>query len=473
MRELRKSANLTLEQLAEHCGYSVSHLSNVERGAKQPSEQLVRSYRSLSDCAEATAGPRAIRAVAVRPAQSDGTQYADSDDFGARLMRLRMRRGWSLVQLYLRTGISRSHLGNLETGRRTPSQKIAEICDVSLNADGSLIALADACRAERINSAVARPAAAGAGEEARFAPASAADPEQLLIQCTQDLWQLRHTAQHDRPETVLPALTEGARTLASQASSTDGALSRDLYMAAARFAEFAGWMAQEAADDAGADRWTMAAARLAGRGGDRDMDSYLWERRALVMLYRDDGLETVRLAQRGAATRSASARVRGLAWRREAQGHAILGDAESCQRSLDAATDLIARGPAPYPGGRSWGPNTIGDSCSLVEASCLVDLGRHHAAVELFGEDPVACVPAEAMRTRARFAARAAMAFAGAGETALACTMVEDLLPEVVRIDSATIRADLRRLLPIFSRSRRLPSVRALIPDLYNVVRCC
>jgi transcriptional regulator with XRE-family HTH domain len=471
LRRLRKSANLTLEQLAGRFGYSISHLSNVERGVKQPSEQLLRQYGSLMTCDDTRPGMPVIPAVAARSVAPvfDHGRHVAADDFGTRHMRLRLQRGWSLTQMQRRTGISRSYLGNLETGGRTPSPRIAEICDTSLNADGSLIALGDARRGRKIDSAPAghadRPALASASETA--------DPEQLLARSGQDLLQLRRVAQCDRPSAVLPALTEEAQALASQASITGGALSRDLWMAAARFAELAGWMAQEAADDDGADRWTLAATRLAGRAGDRDMGSYLWERRALVMLYRADGPETVRLAQRGAAARSASARVRGLAHRREAQGHALAGDADACRRSLDLAAKLIAHGPAPYPNGHSWGPNSIGDSSNLVEASCLVDLGRHHAAAELFGHDPVDCVPVEALRTRTRFAARAAMAFAGAGEVGLACAMAENLLPEAVRVDSATIRADLRRLLRLLSRNRRRPGVCALIPDLYNVVRGC
>jgi transcriptional regulator with XRE-family HTH domain len=472
---LRKSANLTLEQLAGRFGYSISHLSNVERGAKQPSEQLLRRYRSLLDCGDA--GPEAPVATAISadPATAvfDDRRHVAADDFGTRLMRLRMRRGWSLAQMQRRTGISRSYLGNLEIGGRMPSAKIAEICDTLLNADGSLLALGNARRDRTIDPEAEHPLDLSYVDDAEGPARPTADPEQLLARSTRDLLRLRQMAQRDRPGTVLPALTEGARILASQASITGGAQSRDLWMVAARFAELAGWMAQEAADDEGADRWTLAAARLAGRGGDRDMDSYLWERRALVTLYRADGRETVRLAQRGAAARSASARVRGLARRREAQGHAIAGDADACRRSLDLAAELIARGPAPYPHGHSWGPNSIGDSCDLVEASCLVDLGRHDAAAEMFGLHPVDCVPAEALRTRARFAAQAAMAYCGAGEIGLACTAVENLLPDAVRVDSATIRADLRRLLRLLGRNRRHPNVSALIPDLYNVVRGC
>jgi transcriptional regulator with XRE-family HTH domain len=470
---LRKSADLTLEQLAGRLGYSVSHLSNVERGVKQPSEQLLRRYGSLSDRGDAAPGPPVTRPLSVAPARAaiDDGQCAATDDFGTRHMRLRMRRGWSLVQMQRQTGISRSYLGNLETGGRTPSPRIAEICDRSLNADGSLIALGDARRGRKIGSTAGLRAEAADADRAEERPAEKADPEQLLARRTQDLLRLRHTAQRDRPGAVLPALTEGARALASQASITGGALGRELWLGAARFAELAGWMAQEAGDEDGAEHWTVAAAGLAGRGGDRDMGSYLWERRALVMLYRADGPETVRLARRGAAARSASARVRGLACRREAQGHALAGDADACRRSLELAAELIAKAPAPYPRGHSWGPNSIRDSSSLVEASCLVDLGRHRAAAELFGADPVDCVPADALRTRVRFAARAAMAFAGAGELALACALAESLLPEAARVDSATIRADLRRLLRLLGRNRRRPGVCALIPDLYNVVR--
>ena len=43
LRELRHERGLTLEQLAREAGVSRSHLSDIERGAKEASSEVIRS----------------------------------------------------------------------------------------------------------------------------------------------------------------------------------------------------------------------------------------------------------------------------------------------------------------------------------------------------------------------------------------------------------------------------------------------
>lgn len=47
LRARRVAAGLTLRQAAERTGYSMSHLSNVKRGAKRASAEVVRGYLRL------------------------------------------------------------------------------------------------------------------------------------------------------------------------------------------------------------------------------------------------------------------------------------------------------------------------------------------------------------------------------------------------------------------------------------------
>ena len=238
---------------------------------------------------------------------------------------------------------------------------------------------------------------------------------------------------------------------------------RGLWLLAARYAEFAGWMAHENGNVADASRWTLAAAQWAARGGDAEMAGYRWERNALTTLYRCDGPETVALAQRAAAHRGPSTRVLALALRREAQGHALAGDATRFHRALEASERLAADAPAPYPHGDSWGPNSIEDSSRVIEASGLVDLGLHRAAVRLFGPDPGSAIPAPAMRTRVRFAVRGALAHA---ERCRGARVQPDgaRTGHAGRLESATIRTDLERLAAVLNRHRAAPEVVALLP---------
>lgn len=464
LRALREAAGLTLLELSADIGYSVTHLSNVERGRRRPGTDLARRYEALT---VETGNARAQRGIALGPAAAWCGSW-DEDDFGTRQMRLRIANGWSLALLAAKTKVSKSYLGNIEVGRRTPSPAVARACDRAFGADGGLARLR-----EKTPEPAAPPPGPGdpAPGAAELAPWSGQDPDELLARAHAALLELRGAAQRDRPRHVLADLAGNARTLASAAAGMQGPRGRELWLLAARYAEFTGWMVQEAGRDDLAQAWTDTAAQWAASAGDHDMSSYLWERCALAALYRGDARGTVELARRGASERSASPRVLGLAVRRQAQGHALAGDRAACRSALDRAAELLSRGPAPYPAGASWGPNSISDTSVFVEAFCLVDLGLHRKAADLFGTGPGIAVPSNVARTRHRFAVREAMAVAGAGEIDRACALVTDLLPGTARIDSATLRADLSRLLAALGRHRRHPRAQALLPDLYNLTR--
>lgn len=459
---MREAAGLTLDQTSHRLGFSVAHLSNVERGVRNGSRRLVAGYRNLS---AATPHP-VVQTLRLPPSDTDEPANASVDDFGTRMMRLRLSRGWSLAQLARVTSISRTHLGNLETGRKNPSPTTAAVCDSALNAGGALVALSDAA-----GTAATAPADPPSIDSLWHPETNPADPQQLWQICAQRLRELRSMAQKDRPTAVLAELELGGRSLADAAKLVAGVDGAALWLLAARYAEFTGWMAQEAGLDADAVRWTQAAARWAAHGGDADMLSYRWERRALITLYQGDAQATIELARQASGERGRSARAAGLAHRREAQGHALAGDRAACERALDDAVALLACSPLPYPQGASWGPNSIADHGDLIRAACLVDLGACHEAAALFGPDPEAGVPRGALRTRTRFMIRGAMAFAEAGDIEYACALASRFLPAAGRLDSATFRADLRRLIATLRRHPRDARARRILPDLHNMVR--
>ena len=85
IRELRRRKNFTLRQLSEKTGYTVSFLSQLERGIKNPSLDALRaiaqaldvSLVSLMNNSDYTAGnrrrrrrERLLRAAAGRPAHN-------------------------------------------------------------------------------------------------------------------------------------------------------------------------------------------------------------------------------------------------------------------------------------------------------------------------------------------------------------------------------------------------------------------
>jgi hypothetical protein len=231
---------------------------------------------------------------------------------------------------------------------------------------------------------------------------------------------------------------------------------------AARFAEYTGWMAQEAGNDEAAMWWTDHACDLAEAAGFLDLAAYALVRQALITMYRHDSYNTIELAQL-AQEQTQNSRISGLAAQREAQGHALAGDYAACRRALDRARALLA---LPSTDDEPViGTSTIEDPVAMATAWCLHDLGRPEAAAEIFNVE-LHRIPAHAHRAKARYTARYALTLAAIGEIERACRAVEPVLDALARTDSATIRADLRRFAQQLSRAHRSAAARELSPRL-------
>lgn len=102
---------------------------------------------------------------------------------------------------------------------------------------------------------------------------------------------------------------------------------------------------------------------------------------------------------------------------------------------------------------------------AMVTGWCLYDLGRPKEAAEILDEE-VARLPMTALRSRARYGVRRALAHVGAGEIEHACAPVDPLLETVDVVGSATVLTDVRRLARALSRFHANGSVRALSPKL-------
>ncbi|MFJ9725785.1 hypothetical protein ACIRP3_23810 [Streptomyces sp. NPDC101209] len=260
------------------------------------------------------------------------------------------------------------------------------------------------------------------------------------------------------------------RTIAASTHSTE----RDTALRlAGRFAEYAGWMSQEAGDNSAALWWTGQAAALAAACDDHDLVAYSLIRRAEIALYAEDSHGTIELARR-AARQSGNPRVLGLAAQREAQGYALQGHDAACRGALDRATSLMstaAAGGLSEPDGTPvLGSLHMGDPTGFVSGWCLLDLGRSREAAQTLtaGLDTV---PETALRARARHGARLALALADSGELNQACAVVEHVTASLPLVDSATIRSELRRVGRALRRWHHVPCVRSATAGIAAVLQ--
>ncbi|MCW5253311.1 helix-turn-helix domain-containing protein [Streptomyces sp. SHP 1-2] len=399
--------------------------------------------------------------------------------FGPELRRLRQEAGLSLTEFSAALTYDKGHLSKVERGERSASVELAQRCDAFLGANGELQRLVARPRTESGDTGAPAPPdlrpvgrrdvlSAGAGVLVDLGltrgvrPASAIGA--LLPSLRVQFDQLRGLGQSAAPTVLLPLLETQTRMVAGLAADTPSGQRAAVLLLASRFAEYTGWIAQEAGMSSAALAWTGEATELARAGGDTHLGSYAFVRRALVTLYDGDAAGTVALARR-AQSHALPPRIRGLAAQREAQGHALAGNERDCLRSLDRARDLLDSHDTSGADHPVIGTTHVSDPAAMTTGWCLYDLGRPRAAAELLDRE---CrrLPPHALRTRARYGFRSSLAHAASGEVEHACAIAGELLDVLPAVPSATVNTDVRRLARELSRFPTSRAVHRLQPAL-------
>ncbi|MFI5636245.1 helix-turn-helix domain-containing protein [Streptomyces goshikiensis] len=407
--------------------------------------------------------------------------------FGPELRRLRLEAGLTLTEFSVALNYDKGHLSKVERGERAASPELARRCDAFLGADGELQRLAARPGTEPDSGTTETPAGQSRWSVGRRTVLSAAtgalidlglkklggqtvpstgDP--LLPSFRLQFDQLRQLGQSTPPKILLPLLETQTHMIAGLAADARPASRAPALLLASRFAEFTGWMAQEAGDSDAALGWTAEAVELARAGSDPHLGSYALVRRALVTMYDGDAAGTVALARR-AQRSELPPRIRGLAAQREAQGHALAGNEVDCLRSLDRARELLASDDARNGSEPVIGTSHVSDPAAMSTGWCLHDLGRPKAAAEVLDRE-YRRLPPHALRTRARYGFRRSLAHAASGEVEHACAIAAELLGVMPAVPSATVNSDVRRLSRELSRFQSSHAVRDLQPALARVL---
>jgi transcriptional regulator with XRE-family HTH domain len=411
-----------------------------------------------------------------------------ADTFGALLRAARAAAGISLGELAKRINYSKGHVSKIENDLKRPTAMFAKLCDRELGTgrilaaalaappaapiepvagdDGVWLMELDGTGEVRVSELPRRQILAGAGAMLGLAVVGRRRPELdenafEILRAT--FGQHRVLGTMASPRIVLAQLIAQLHTLRALAAENPEPMRGELLQLAARVAEFAGWMSQEAGQESAALGWTDRAVGYAAAGRDPHLASFAQFRRAEIALYQHDPVRTVELARLAQHNLAAGPRILGLAARVEAQGHALAGDVAAYETALDRAAALLAaRDPDTGP---VLGSSSVADEVSLVRGWALYDLGRPREAAEILGRQ-VASIPPDARRARTRFDARRALAHAVAGDVDEACRVARDLLADAAQVDSATIRLDLAELTRTLRRWHNTPMVRDLLPDL-------
>ena len=413
---------------------------------------------------------------------------------GVELRRLRLDRGLSLGELSRRLHYDKGYLSRVESGTRRPSADLVRRCDAVLRTDGQLersflyrpstphdrgddvlgvLSTDEVGRVAHPDEPIS-PDAHRARRSAATWTATAGSVAAVLAtdRSTYDsflavLTLLRHRGRTSPPALVLPSVVTELHALRAVITAAPGTARSRYLLLAAEFAEFAGWMAEDAGHPAGAVEWTRRAATYARASGDADLPAHAMVRLANATMYRGDGRRTVDLARGAQESTAVSARIRGMAALREAQGHALLGDGADCRRALDRGRSLLAQAD----GLRSaLGLHSVTDPSGLIHGWCLFDLGEPARAAEVLSAE-LGSVPEGSRRSRGRFGVRLALTLAAAGDVDGAAVMAADALAHAVVVDSTTIRVDVRRLVRELARWPRHVALQPIRPIIEDALR--
>lgn len=251
------------------------------------------------------------------------------------------------------------------------------------------------------------------------------------------------------PGHIIPTVHEHIGVIQQLRADQEGADRRSLLHLQAEYAEFAGWLHQDAGDFQRAQFWLDRALEWAHATGDQEMVTFVMARKGQLAGDMRDCSGAVDLAEAAATIARDGSRLQATAATYGAYGHALAGRGTVSLRALDNARELAGR-PNDDPGS-PWATWLDDAYIEVHRARCLSVLGNHTQAAEIF-QQAIKDLPQSFRRDRGVYLAREALAHAGAedpeqaaatGLCALAIaqeTKSGRIITELVRLDSELTR---------------------------------
>jgi len=245
--------------------------------------------------------------------------------FGTELRRRRLAAQLSLAELAKLVHYSRSYLSKIENGLKESNADLARRCDIALSANGALAALVPHTDPANPQPATAQTEAddiwmltlandgsnhfmpanrraipamhVALGFDIPYGQISAAAPDEATVSVFQSLFhECVRLSEVVGTSAAIPTVIAQVHVLQSLASKAAGNSRMQLLVLAGRYAEYAGWLAQEGGDDRAAIWWTNLSASIAARAGSVDLAAFLCARLSEIVLY-EDATRSVTLAR--------------------------------------------------------------------------------------------------------------------------------------------------------------------------------
>lgn len=211
-------------------------------------------------------------------------------------------------------------------------------------------------------------------------PAAMARTERVLAESLLiTLQQYAITDNLTGPHSLLPIAAQQMTFVEQLLAASRGRTHASLLYVTARFAEFTGWLHQDGGDLRAAMHWSNHALDLAVESGDAHLVSYIRMRKSNIAS--DARRPDLAIAFARAALQnpvSLTPRLKAVALRQEAHGHALGGAYGACARALDHSFQHAA--DAPDDGAdiaRYCTPSYV----EMEAAHCWVELGKPDKAL--------------------------------------------------------------------------------------------
>lgn len=147
------------------------------------------------------------------------------------------------------------------------------------------------------------------------------------------------------PGSLIRGVTQHLAQLEQMALAARGPIREEAFRLCSRFAEFAGWLCQDAGDLLEAERWTDRALDYAEHGGDEHSRAYILMRKSTIAVERRECARAVALA--AAASRAPEGKpshLQALLFRQLAISHALASEASESERAADKALAAASDG---------------------------------------------------------------------------------------------------------------------------------
>lgn len=269
------------------------------------------------------------------------------------------------------------------------------------------------------------------------------------------------------PTGVVSTVLDHVRLIQGMRRKAAGSDRLALLQVQAEYAEFCGWLFQDAGDHRAAEYWTDRALAWSHAVGNPELVAYVMVRKAQLAGDMGDSVEAVDLATAAQALAPPRSRLAAMSAMYGAHGHALGGDRSACDRGYDTVLNLVSdvRDDSPRRRG-SWLDSAY---VRAQRAHSLSVLGDHRKAADDFAE-AIGTLPPDFRRDRGVYLARAAVAQVRSGEPELAAATGYQALPLAAETRSARIFGELAALDAELSRWHTIPAVLGFRTALDGIV---